>query len=218
MITGQRGDSVLRLAFCFLVVLCAGQTHAGSWPEVMPLHKNIYVSDARSTSIVFSIVGTQGNELYLMECHTFEYEKDPDFDYSGDFECRLKSTYSKDAYSTLLADNSRSTRDWQSRGRFLAEELEGKCGEYPEFGRVRHFRLRGMNITLALSDIEFRTKKQNRSERHEGPLLKSFRFDVLVEADATASSEIAEPVPYAYPSRRNADPKDMSLNCETVAR
>jgi hypothetical protein len=38
-------------------------------------------------------------------------------------------------------------------GQVHGDDLTGACGRYPEFGRVRHFRLRGMRLTLAFSQV-----------------------------------------------------------------
>ena len=216
---GNRSTRVVLFVTCFLIVfafcMCA---QASKWPEVAPMHKGYHFANARTSEIDFSILGTKGEPLYRMECHTFEYEIDPSFDYSGDFECRLKSLYSDDAYSTLFTEEPQQTRDWQSRGRFLVEEIEGKCADYPEFGRVRHFRLRGMKITLTISDVEFRTYTEKTLARKEGSLLKSFRFDVKVEVDSRATSAISEHIPYAYPPRRHPGTEDVSLDCERSAK
>jgi hypothetical protein len=186
------------------------------WPVVAKLEKSVYFEDAHKAEAKFTIVGDDGKPLYLIECHTWEYEKDPDFDYSGDFECRLTSLYSPNYYSTLFTYNPKATRDWESRARFLVEELQGKCGDYPEYGRVRHFRLRGMKITLSINDLKIKANADHAIKK-ESPQIQSFRFDLLVEPDPAALSEIAEPVPYAEPPRVHPEDKnDMSRNCETV--
>jgi len=186
------------------------------WPTVVPLKQNMVFPDARKAGAKFTIVSIEGKPLYLVECHTSDYEGDPGFDYSGDFECRLTSKYSKEVYSTLLTDNPRQSRDWQSRGRFLAEELVGNCADYPEYGRVRHFRLRGMKLTLEMSNLKFKADN-DKGRGKQRPQLNSFRFDIQVELDSTAKSAIAEPAPFAEPPRIHPeDPKDTALNCEVV--
>ena len=187
------------------------------WPEVVPLQKSVYFADAHRAEAKFTVTGTDETPLYLIECHTWEYEGDRDFDYSGDFECRLKSLYSKDTYSTLFTDNPKQSRDWESRARFLAEELVGKCGDYPEYGRVRHFRLRGMKITLTMDDLRFKVSNGSDAAKQQRPQLDSFLFGLQVESDPSALSAIAEPVPFAEPPRAHPqDPKDTARNCEVV--
>jgi len=190
-----------------------------NWPRVAPIEKSFYFSEGKAAEVKLSILSTQEEPAYILECHTFAYEGDPSFDYSGDFECRLVSAGTQDTYSTLLTDVTDQSRDWQSRGRFLAEELEGACRHYPEFGQVRHFRLRGVKITFTIHDVEFRDGLSGmKPTRENGPLFKSFQFRVQVESDATAASEIAEPIPYAYPARKYPNTKDMSLDCEIIRR
>jgi hypothetical protein len=163
-------------------------------------------------------VAPEGGALYRLECHGGGYEGDPQFDYSGDFECRLASLYTEDPYSTLFTENPNQSRDWQSRARFLAEELIGACAEYPEYGRIRTFRLRGMRITLGLADITFVLREPSGAEVSSPPALESFRFDLRVEPDGTAGSAIAEPVPYVEPEYAHPDnPGDRSKLCDTVS-
>ncbi|RJQ53428.1 MAG: hypothetical protein C4526_06590 [Nitrospiraceae bacterium] len=191
------------------------QAEKKTWPVVAKLQKSIYFEDASKAEAKITIAGIEGQPLYLIKCHTWLYESDPDFDYSGDFECRLTSLYSPNYYSTLFTDNPKQSRDWESRGRFLAEELYGKCGDYPEYGRKRQFRLRGMKITLAISDLKVRTI--DNVVTRQRPRIETFRFDILVESDPTAPSEITAPVPYAEPLRAHPEnPDDASRNCETV--
>lgn len=207
---------VIFAAFVFAAIAQAEETE---WPKVAPLEKTFYFSDGRAADIKLVINSTQGEPAYTLECHTFAYEGDPSFDYSGDFECRLTSSRAHSVYSTLLTDVPDQSRDWQSRGRFLAEELEGLCRNYPEFGQIRHFRLRGLKLTLAIHDIEF---TKNPLDKKPTPLVlprfKSFKFGVRIEPDEGAKSEIAEPIPYRYPERKHPNTKELSLNCETVQR
>ncbi|MDA2924148.1 hypothetical protein MYX65_05745 [Acidobacteria bacterium AH-259-L09] len=193
---------------------CVAQEGTNGWPSIVPLQESISFADASKSAVTIRIVSPEGKPLYLLECHNGEYE-DPDFVYSGDFHCRLTSTYSQDYYTTLLTENPNQTADWNNRGRVLARELLGNCGDYPEYGRVRHFRLRGMRITFTFSELIFKLSKDaNFPDLKE---LQSFRFTVRVERDVAASSEIAEPVPFAYPPDAHPeDPRDPSLNCDVI--
>lgn len=203
--------------FMVFVFAATVQAEGTSWPKVASLDKMYYFPDGEAAEIKLTIHSTEGEPVYLLECHTFSYEGDPSFDYSGDFECRLTSGRDPSAYSTLLTDVPDQSRDWQSRGRFLAEELEGSCRNYPEFGQIRHFRLRGMRLTLAIHDIEFtKGAPTPKPTPLAHPRFKSFKFRVQVEPDEGAKSEIAEPIPYRYPERNHPNTKELSLNCETV--
>jgi len=168
-----------------------------NWPVVAPANEVFHFPDARTAEVVLWLHGADGTKLYRLECHPWLYEKDRDFNYSGDFECRLTSASSMERYSTLLTDNPTQSRDWESRGRFLVPELMGECGGYPEYGRVRTFRLRGMQLRFEIKDIKLRSSTDNATQ---GPLaLESFSFSVAVRSDPNARSPIAEPVKVTAP-------------------
>lgn len=161
-----------------------------AWPAVAPVERHFDFPDAGVAALSLALRGQDGRPLYRLECHTWLHEKDPDFDYSGDFECRLTSTYSKERYSTLLTDDPKQSRDWQSRGRFLVPEIVEKCGAYPEYGRIRTFRLRGARLRLELKDVRVHASVENATR---GALaLRSFGLVVLVHPDPEARSPIAE--------------------------
>jgi len=186
------------VAIVLITGLSQGQT-VYQWPAVLPLEKTFYIEDAGLASVDVSIAGTDKKPLYRLSCRgRGKFHEDTSFDYSGDFECRLTSLYSKDHYSTLLTEDPRQERDWESRGRFGSEEVVGQCEHYPEYGRLRHFRLRGMKLTLELNNIGFyRGRRPGDSKNTD--LLKSFRFVVRVGPDPTALSTIAEDVPFVDP-------------------
>jgi hypothetical protein len=204
-----------------LALVCAcGCRSSGSsgWPNIVPLRESAVFTEGVAASADWTIRGAEGKPLYRIACHTSGYEQDPDFVYSGDFECRLASLYSREAQSTLFTDNPQQSRDWESRARFLAEELVGKCSSYPEFGSVRHFRLRGMRITLSVTDFVLDTVQQEEAPGHRLGL-KSFRFQLAVERDPRAVSALAEPVPYVEPLYRDPDhPERLVRNCDVVRR
>jgi hypothetical protein len=207
-----------------LIVLCAssdaGLVDAKGWPTTLEIHKTYSFTDAGKAEARLEILGVKGNLLYLLECHAAGYEGDPEFDYSGDFECRLKSTTGKDRYSTLLTENPKQTRDWESRGRAFVEELFGKCGDYPEYGKVRHFKLRRMRITFTFSNVVVRDNLLSKSQPAENSAsLRSFRFDVEVKPDPTATSAIAQPVTYLEPPYMHPDSQtDRRRVCDVVKK
>jgi hypothetical protein len=88
-------------------------------------------------------------------------------------------------YSTLLTEDPHQSRDWESRGRFFAADLRGACAGIPQFGAIRSFRLRGMDLTLRVSDQKFA----------ESGELESLALTVTVRPDAEASRPIAAMVP-----------------------
>jgi hypothetical protein len=187
---------------------------------VAPLSKDYYFPEAAKASVDLVITGTDGSNLYLLRCRTFGAKDDPEFDYSGDFECRLSSLYSTDRYSTLLTENPGQTRDWESRARFFAEELRGSCAKYPEYGRVRMFRLRGMKLTLRLGDVQFRRGKRPADpSKTETLLLSAFRLRVEVGPAPDVKTEIAEEVSFEQPPLiQTGNLGDLSRDCRRVIR
>jgi hypothetical protein len=191
-----------------VMVLLPLVARAGGWPTIVPLTETFHFPDATKASVSISILKTDGQPAYRVDCHQFGYD-DPEFDYSGDFECRLSSLYSKETHSTLFTDEQHQSRDWQSRARFLSEELVGQCAEYPEYGRTRAFLLRGMRIVLELSNISLDRDAKPR------PLLRAFDFRIVVRPSRRAVSSIAAPIRVKEPPFKHpGDDKDHSLDCD----
>ncbi|MHB8425414.1 MAG: hypothetical protein ACYDB9_09725 [Gammaproteobacteria bacterium] len=164
------------------------------WPAIRPMHRSYEFNRGADASLKLTIRGIDNKPLYDLECHSAGYS-DPDFDYSGDFECRLMPLYAQTRYSTLFTYDPQQSRDWESRARFLAVNLVGKCAKYPEFGLVRHFHLRGMKITLTMGNVKLSTPaKSEREHAHTRSIIKSFRFHIRVQSDSKATSEIDIPV------------------------
>jgi hypothetical protein len=176
--------------FVSVMVLSCRTPTASHWPEVAPMHVATFFSEGRLASGNWTIYGPEGQQLYRIECRSRDQEGHADFIYSGDFECRLVSLYSHEAHSSLFLENPHATRDWESRARFLAEDLVGACAQRPGWGSSRQFRLRGMRVTLALSDISVERTTDRASG--QGTLeLRSFWFTLAVEPDAQATTAIA---------------------------
>lgn len=193
----------------YFIILSVSMTLHGSttarWPAVKPLDEIYDFEEADHAKLRLQILGADDRPLYLLACQGREVEAGDDFEYSGDFECRLTSLYSKDRFSTLFTENPKQQKDWESRGRFFSEELVGNCAEYPEYGRVRNFRLRGMAIRLELSDLVFQ-RGRRLGDTWDSTLIRSFRFRVVVQPDRSALSAIAKriafpPPPYLYPEK-----------------
>jgi len=165
---------------------------AEKWTPPIASRQVYRFPQAATAEVTLPILDAGGQPLYLLECHSMAYglaQSRPDFDYSGDFECRLTPSDGSGKFSTLLTEEQDPTRDWQSRARFLAPELRGKCGAYVDYGLVRRFRLRGMELALEMSDVTFKSWPATVDDPSE---LKSFAFAVGVRPDSTAISEIAE--------------------------
>lgn len=184
------------MAVLLAMMLARGSAETGEaagsnkvWPTIQPYSEAFDFRNGQAAAASIAIRDVAGKQLYHLECHTFLFEADPTFDYSGDFECKLTSD-APESVSTLLTSDPDQPRDWWSRGRFLAEELEGRCGDYPEYGRSRSFRLRGMELHLELSNIKLAAAVDDPAERK--PRFAAFRFKVTAKPDASATSALAE--------------------------
>jgi len=160
------------------------------WPTITPLVLRYRFGSMQDAKLRVTIQLENGKPQYTLECYSFQTAPQTgEFMYSGDFECRLHSVDNKDRESTLLTELADADKDWESRGRFLAEQLVPPCGSYKNLGRERSFRLRGFRLYLDLSNTAFDDRKESFSGTR--PALKSFDFEVRVEPDSTATSAIA---------------------------
>lgn len=137
-----------------------------------------------------TILSASASPLYFLECYSHSVAPPTDgFDFSGDFECALHSLDKSDRYDTLLTELPNANADWESRGRFLTDQLLPPCGDYKELGRTRNFHLRGFRLTLSLSRVVFDKDRMNLWK--DGPALKSFDLKIKVASDDSAASGIA---------------------------
>ncbi len=100
--------------------------------------------------------------------------------------CGLKST-NKGSDMNLLGEDDSAL--WHTRGQYHFAELLGKCGDYPEFGRLRIFKLRGFRLMLTVSDVKTRPSGD----------ITYFDFGVSLKADKSAIGPIAERPDYFSP-------------------
>lgn len=181
------------LGLC-LVCIAVASVEAQAYPVVKAFQRTFSVGDVSKANVSLDIHSTDGIPRYRLQCHAPGYPNDPDFDYSGDFECRLSFVdEGKNTYSTLLTENSHQSRDWESRGRFFAASLRSPCAAIPDFGDTRTFELRAMRLTLHIDSPTF-TEELG---------LRSLVLTVGVRPSPTARREIAERVP--LPTSKAAD-------------
>lgn len=172
------------------------------WPVVQDSHKVYSFQDIDSAGFDLPLTDSNGHQVYLLRCHSGLYEADRGFDYSGLLECRLVSLYSKETASTLLTETSKQGTDWENRGRFLAAHLRKGCANYPDWGQRRDFRLRGMDIAIALLDITFGASPTDANK------VRSYSVEVTVRSDPTSTTPLAkapttpEPSWFYHPEER----------------
>lgn len=192
---------------------------ARNWPTVAPARMSVFFADGEHASLAVEVLSIGGRELYHLECKTFALES-RSFNYSGDFECRLidPGQLAEEHRATLLAD-AESAREWDTRGRFLRDEVHGDCGHYPEYGRTRSFRLRGLELRLSLADIVFQPQEDASGTSHQPrPAFRSFRFDISIRPEPSASSPIAELPAVLNPLRQEAGSGKWNRECRTVLK
>jgi hypothetical protein len=170
------------------------------WPVVKPVHTQITVTEqARRDAPVHLVVSdVRGRPLYKLDCHNGEYDETIDINYSGDFQCALFAlTSGKTASGNLLTDTSYNagSTDWWNRGRMLAKNLWRTCANYPEYGTLRHFSVRGMLVTLRFGDLVWATPFADSSR------LSRFTADIDVAPDRQATSPTAEYLPGPTPGK-----------------
>lgn len=166
------------------------------WPSIAPIAKTFHFADAGSASVELTIQGVNGRPLYLLKCHPGYYE-DPSFDYTGAFDCQMQVVDLKwKAFRshTLLFSELNKWTAWDSPGRFLIEDLRGECAHYPDWGTERRLKLRGMEIILALDNIQLADGDQ---------ALKSFDFSVDVKPSSDAISAVSAPAAFEEPKFSN---------------
>jgi hypothetical protein len=160
--------------------------------------------DADLPAFTFYLRDAGGTSMYKFECHVGGYPDDSELQWTGDFQCAL-FPYRGDTVTpvNVLAMDSHAEQsvDWHNRGRLLANQLQPPCTDYPEYSTLRHFRLRGMDMTLAYTDIVW-------AQGSKGPILQKFTLtlDVAPNKDAkTPQAEVAagpSPPKSCYPGEK----------------
>jgi hypothetical protein len=188
------------------------------WPIVQGLQETYNFNDPATASLKLIIKEDRSDRpLYVLECHSGLYEggSDPDF-FSGLFDCQLSSLYSTDSVSTLFSETKHQLADWDNRGRFMSDQLLPGCASYPDYGQRRTFRLRGMVITIALSDITFAkmtaaaVKQKLVSSDAEfatstNEIPTSYKVGITVQRDASAVSSLTQKPKTPLPVWFNTD-------------
>jgi hypothetical protein len=197
----MKGLHMRSAAVCLILFVAASTAATVEWPSVTPFHHSYRIVQAAMPVIKATIEGQDGRPQYLFICRSGDDDSVPDVNYSGNLDCRLIPYSEGEVETTMLIEtHNERTPAWYSRGRMLANELYGKCAAYPEYGAMRHFSVRGMQITLSYGDIKFNAERANGQ-----PSLNSYTLTVDVEPDKSAATDIAKASGYMDPSRQNYD-------------
>jgi hypothetical protein len=164
-----------------------------TWPTMREVEDSFVVDTRTNVDFVRPLYDISGTVRYVFVCkggsdkYLDALEEPTGITYVGVLGCRL-SEGKKEIESSLLAEDE--VAPWHTRGQFHRfDEITGDCGDYPEYGNVRHFRLRGFELTLSETDLVF-----DRSNR-----LQSFKMHVSLRRDDRITSPRAEQPGYLTP-------------------
>lgn len=189
-----------RVAFALAAAVLGFSADGAVWPEVQPVEasRTFDVSKPGDTPFTLVIKDRAGAPAYKLECHNGDYDDTSEMNYSGDFQCALfalGANGERVSWNLLATDEKEEqSSDWYNRARVMAGELFGECGENPDYGRVRRFRLRGMAITFWFGNLVW----QGRGSR--GHRLAAFTFRLRVVNDGRALTAVANRVATPRPS------------------
>jgi predicted RNA-binding protein with PUA-like domain len=204
------------LALCGSARLSARGPVPFRWPNVLPLRETFYFHDAGRAKIDLTIRTIEGSPSYVLHCRAPSFVLADDVAFGGDFDCHLHSLYAKDSYESLLIDDPLDPAEAHSRGEFWVEDLAGSCRNYPEWGAVRNFHVRGMRIRIELTDLEFLHSKAAEKKSAGVSRLRSFRVLIAVSPDDSALSAIAEQTAYWPPWSNPESPFKTDYHCQDV--
>jgi len=207
---------------CLLLFPWAGHPWTGAiipfeWPQVRPTDQSYAFPIASRADVNLLIVSMAGSPLYRFRCV-------PDFPAeSGTMDglgCYLIVAGSKDDEldsATLLDDDPMEQRIPHGRGQIWTDAVRASCASYPEYGAERHFRLRGMKITLRMTSVEFGPNEEYQNPTRTVGTIRSFGLKVTVAPDPGAMSAIAEPIPIVPPTwKKPLNSWNAHPDCSTV--
>jgi hypothetical protein len=183
---------------CILVGAASPTAAQGAhWPTIQPVDvtRTYDVSGRRAADTPLRLIvrDVSGSPAYRLECHNGDYDVDSEINYSGDFQCALFALRGRSPTSwNLLAtsDSVQQDSDWMNRGRMLAWQLHAECGDVPDYGRTRRFRLRHMLLT-----IQFKNIRWSAGRRPLDPGLDGFTVSVQASPDPHARTASSAPAP-----------------------
>jgi len=177
------------------------------WRGITPFEQTYRVANPRDAVIETHILDPDGGPLYVLVCRTC-LDDSTELIYGCDLDCHLLFDGFEEYEGNLLSDLEGDAA-WHSRGRVEAKELCGPCGDYPEYGRVRHFRMRGIQLTLEFQDVVFQEGTCPSAELD--PVLESYSLKVTATNEPGAVLEMPEAPEYMRP-------RHFPEDCRSVAR
>lgn len=220
--------------FRFLTVLCICSCSAPSgsttpeqglstrWPRIQANSVKVGIDlSASRTYVDVPLRDTDGRVRYRLICRAGDdaYRAAVEratgvASYQEDLTCLLSPKDAEIDVSLLVEYGSPI---WHTRGVFRRAEITGSCAAYPEFGRVRTFKLRGIRLTLSLSEsaIPYRETSKHGQGGNIGPheALEFADLSIDVRPDSTAATAIADRPAFIDPK---GDPAACSKPMEGV--
>ncbi|TDR39709.1 hypothetical protein DFR29_11599 [Tahibacter aquaticus] len=201
------------LRICLVVGLCAAvQALAAQWPGVGEVHARFAVTE-KYPHVGLVIPAADGEPLYRLSCHQGDYESKVEGDFDHMFHCKLF-----DMRGVIRGDMFSPTPEWnrsRTRATFRREQLMGRCASHAYFGKDRTFRMMGMNLRMAISDL--RQPDMRKMLSGEAAPDFAFNFQVDVRADATATNEFVGPAPEMCTSYYKVDESGKLVEIATVS-
>ena len=140
----------------------AGFCAASGWPEMAEFSAKVGIeTSARSIFLEIPLIDLHGQTQYHFICiggsekYLDQLGDNSNINYVRPLACRLVdgTTDPVKSEESLLSEDDSAY--WFSRGQIHQfSELTGSCAKYPEYGALRHFRLRGFDLTLVFGDVE----------------------------------------------------------------
>ena len=189
--------------FCIFIIPCLAKDI--QWPAMKEFTVDFPIqTNAEKLEFVKLLEDVNGTGKYLFVCRggSTEYlDKLTDqtqINYAGALGCRLIEG-DKETEFSLLAEGDDAP--WHTRGQYFNfKEITGDCGNYPEYGKLRHFRLRGFELTLLAKDFIY--NKGN---------LDSFKLQISLRRDLKIKSSYTEQTGYITPYQ-------LGKSCKTIIK
>ena len=182
----------MRITFSFIILttiifLATQHVHAATkWPLINELDTTFNISSDdhsitfsipllnKNGKTVYTLFGTGGNESYLDSL-----SKVTGINHVGPLQLRLVEGTEDSETSLLAYDDS---PPWHTRGQVHFYQLVGDSAKSQEFGTLRHFLLRGFELTLEFTVIE--TDKNG--------IPASFKLNISIRKCEDCNSQQAE--------------------------
>jgi hypothetical protein len=195
----SRTTFFLVLALSLLAKTNAGFCAGHEWPVMQEFSAKVGIeTSAERIFFDFPLFDVKGLARYGFICvggstkYLDQLSDSSGVNYDGPLSCRLvEGTKDPEHYEDSLLSENESAY-WYSRGQINNfHELTGSCAKYPEYGALRHFRLRGFELTLNFGDVE--VDKAGNPTR--------FTLTVSLRRDSKITSPQAEQTGYLTPHK-----------------